>query len=36
MSSGKSKQENMHFEELLSEVKSNGDKTKEFLKKYKR
>ena len=32
MSSGKSKQQNMHFEELLAEVKSNGNKTKEVLK----
>ena len=32
MSSGKSKQQNVHFEELLAEVKSNGNKTKEVLK----
>ena len=32
MSSGKSKQQNMHFEELLAEVKSNGNKTKEVPK----
>ena len=32
MSSGKSKQQNMHFEELLAKVKSNGNKTKEVLK----
>ena len=32
MSSGKSKQQHMHFEELLAEIKSNGNKTKEVLK----
>jgi len=32
MSSGKLKQQNMHFEELLAEVKSNGNKTIEVLK----
>jgi len=32
MFSGKSKQQSIHFEELLAEVKSNGNKTKEVFK----
>jgi len=32
MSSGKSKEQYMHFEELLAEVKSTGNKTKEVRK----
>jgi len=31
MSSGNSKHQHMHFEELLTEIKSNGNKTKEVL-----